>query len=393
MLLPDYRLVGSPGRFKNGHGGRAQCYAQRFRLLHERPRRVRSVSLQTTDAAVARRRAVRYVEARVREIQEGRDPEARTANRRIEDALSEYIGNLLAVGNSAKQASLVKQRIKAVIRKARLKEYAQVDAVTVTKAIASLKTEIGFKATTANKYREALRAWTRWAKKNGRWPSDPLADMPKFKGDTSNSRPRAILTDPEFELLLCATRGGPVRRNLTGEQRYWLYLLASQTGLRAQELNSLSPASFHLDAEQPYVEVHCTISKRRTTDRILLRQDFAALLRPWLRQQPAKRRLWANSRSWFYKAPTMLRQDLQASGVSHERKTNQGISIIDFHSFRAYRVTKAMMSGKNSRVVMATVRLSCESLLNRYVKIPSSEITDCTEAVPLPRLPSGASDQ
>jgi hypothetical protein len=160
-VLFDYKLIGSPRRFKDGRGNPADSYLQRWRLLRDPARKIRSVSLQTTDAAVARRRAVRFVENRIREIQEGRDPQSRTANRRIEEALGEYVNDLLATGNSPKQANLVQKRIKAVIRKARLKEYAQIDAVTVTKAIASLKTEIDFTTTTANKYREALRAWSK----------------------------------------------------------------------------------------------------------------------------------------------------------------------------------------------------------------------------------------
>jgi hypothetical protein len=61
-------------------------------------------------------------------------------------------------------------------------------------------------------------------------------------------------------------------------------------------------------------------------------------------------------------------------------------ATIDFHSFRSYRVTKAIMSGKNSRVVMETVRLSSESLLARYTKIPQAAIADLVDAVPVPRL-------
>lgn len=156
--------------------------------------------------------------------------------------------------------------------------------------------------------------------------------------------------------------------------------------MRAQELHSLTPSSFHLSGDAPYVEVHCTVSKRRTTDRILLRRDFAELLAPWLAEQPADLRLWAGSKSWWYKASHMLHQDLIAVGLPREVQTDQGQAIIDFHSFRAYRVTKAMLTGKSSRVVMATVRLSCESLLDRYLKIPASEITECTESVPLPNV-------
>ena len=56
---------------------------------------------------------------------------------------------------------------------------------------------------------------------------------------------------------------------------YWLYMLASQTGLRAQELNSLRPTSFDLISNPAIVTIACTVSKRRKTDIILLSRDFA----------------------------------------------------------------------------------------------------------------------
>ena len=79
----------------------------------------------------------------------------------------------------------------------------------------------------------------------------------------------------------------------------------------------------------------------------------------------------------------MLRLDLAAAGIAHERDG----AVIDFHSFRCYRVTQAIMSGRSSRVVMETVRLSSEALLARYTKIPQAAIADLVEAVPVPRLP------
>ncbi|MBA3481442.1 MAG: hypothetical protein H0T51_06465 [Pirellulales bacterium] len=82
----------------------------------------------------------------------------------------------------------------------------------------------------------------------------------------------------------------------------------------------------------------------------------------------------------------MLRHDLTAAGLMHTVNTPDGPAVIDFHSFRALRVTNAVMTGANSRVVLAAVRLSCESLLDRYAKIPSSEITACTMAIPLPKI-------
>jgi hypothetical protein len=56
VLLAEYKLVGAPRRFLNGRGRKGKCYAQKFRLLRDPARRVRSVSLKTADAAAARRR-------------------------------------------------------------------------------------------------------------------------------------------------------------------------------------------------------------------------------------------------------------------------------------------------------------------------------------------------
>ena len=293
------------------------------------------------------------------------------------------MGDLGALGNSEKHIATVTTRINRVIKVARLKEYGQVDAVAVTKAIGKLMKKHKFGVTTANKYAEAMRAWSRWMKKNNRWPVNILENMSKLKGDTSPKRRRAILSDAEFEKLLRSTKDGPDRRNLSSMQRVWLYLIASQSGARAQELHSLKPSSFHLDAEPPYVEIHCTISKRRTTDQIMLRHDFAEMLRPWLSVQDPERRLWGCSSSWYYKAANMLRADLKEAGIGHER----GGAQIDFHSFRCYRVTHAILTGQSSRVVMHTVRLSSEALLARYAKISQQDVAALVESVPLPRMP------
>lgn len=387
MHLPDYRLVSSPGRFKNGRGKRLKCYAQRFRLLSDPARQVRSVSLQTTDATVARRRAVVYVERRIHELVLQTDPHARTLASGIHAALVEYIDDLIAQGNTRRQASLVRRRIERVLAEAKITEYAQLDAVKAVKAIASLQDKGEFSTTTtANRYREGIRAWSRWMKRHGRWPANVLEEMSKFKGDSTTSRRRAILSDGQFSKLLAATKKGPPIRNLSGTSRFWLYLVASQTGLRAQELNSLSPSSFHLKSLPAFVQVDCTVSKRRTLDRIELRADFAKLLAAWLSGKPRHERLWGGSRSWWYKAASILREDLKAAGIPSEVHTPDGPALVDFHSFRAYRVTQAILSGANSRVVLATVRLSSEALLDRYAKIPQSEITACTEAIPLPSV-------
>ncbi len=391
MQLPDFKLIGEPGRFKNGHDKQARHFAQRFRLLGDTSRKIRSVSLQTTDKTVARRRAVSRVEAKVFELTMVRNLNFRTEHGSIQAVLGEYVDDLLANGNTEKQAELVQGRIELVIEKAGFTEYAQVDAVQVVKAIKELQDKGQFQATsTANKYLEAVRAWTRWLLMHERWDRDPLAAARRIKGDTSNTRPRTILSQEAFAKLLRVTRGQPNRRNLSGEQRYWLYLIASQTGLRAQELHSLTPANFHLNEQPPYVEIRNTISKRGKKtgkkDRLELQQAFVEMLRPWLKGQPPDERLWGESRSWWYKAADILRADLEAAEISHRVQTRDGWAVVDFHSFRGLQVTNAMRTGQPSRIVMKVARLSSEQLLERYVKISEAEITACVEAMPLPTL-------
>jgi integrase len=383
MVLPDYKMIGGPKRFMDGHGRKSASFMQRYRLLTDSSRKLRSVSLQTTDLTVARRRAVKFVEDKLRKQLIASNPEASTVSKGIAAALKEYLADLNATGNSSKQIATVKMRIERIIKQAKFNEYAQVDGVKVVNAIDKLATKHKFGTATKNRHREAMRAWSGWMKRNHRWPINMLEDMALFKGDTTLARERAILSDGEFEKLLASVLVSKDRRNLSGEQRYWLYLTASQSGLRANELHSLKPSSFDLTSEPPTLTVHCTISKRRQTDTVVLSRDFARAIKPWLASLDHDRSIWGCSASWSDKAASMLRLDLEEASISHKR----GKTVVDFHSFRAYRVTKALLSGRSSRTVMENVRLSSEALLMRYTKIPQAALVDLVDAVPMPKLP------
>src|SRR5687768_8906335 len=61
-----------------------------------------------------------------------------------------------------------------------------------------------------------------------------------------------------------------------------LYRLALGTGLRANELRSLTPGSFLLDAEHPGVTVEAGYSKRRRRDVQPLTPGLTRQLKTWL---------------------------------------------------------------------------------------------------------------
>ena len=59
--------------------------------------------------------------------------------------------------------------------------------------------------------------------------------------------PRRALEIDELRRLLEVTKNGPTRFGMTGYERYLLYRLAAETGLRANELRSLKVCSFDFD--------------------------------------------------------------------------------------------------------------------------------------------------
>jgi hypothetical protein len=142
-------------------------------------------------------------------------------------------------------------------------------------------------------------------------------------------------------------------------------------------------SNFDFISDPPTMTIECTISKRRTHDTIILNRDYADLMKRWLAHRVADRKIWGNTK-WYAKGALILRADLLESGIASERDDG---SVIDLHSFRCYRVTKALLSGRSSRTVMESVRLSSESLLHRYTKLPQAAVVDLVDAVPLPKLP------
>ncbi|MCH7511740.1 MAG: hypothetical protein IIB19_05170 [Chloroflexi bacterium] len=186
MSSLEYVLRGNPERYKSGRGKRCKNYSQKFRILSEPIRQIRNVTLKTKDKAVARARVKEYVEQKVREIVLKQDPELRTKCNGIMVGLQEWIDNKLACGDTEKDTYSVQTKIKLIIKEAGFTEFAEVDAVKAIKAIADLQRKRKFRTVTANRYLEALKAWTHWLYVHERWERDPLAIVRKFKGDLSN---------------------------------------------------------------------------------------------------------------------------------------------------------------------------------------------------------------
>ena len=160
---------------------------------------------------------------------------------------------------------------------------ADITAEKVDEALAGLR-QSGTGLRTSNGYFRAMRTFCRWLVRTKRTSENPVADLSCMKvTEADRKHRRRPLNDEELALLLAAARKSPEPfMGLSGPDRAMLYLVAVDTGLRASELASLTPASFDLDAAQPVVRCRAGYTKNGAEAELPLRQDMAATLRDWL---------------------------------------------------------------------------------------------------------------
>ena len=122
---------------------------------------------------------------------------------------------------------------------------------------------------------------------------NPLADM-KGPSPTEEIRhDRRALTLEELLHLLDVTRKSDWSfRDLNGEDRFFLYLTACETGYRRKELASLTPASFDLDGDPPTATLPGRLTKNKRLATQPLPADVAEALRGYLAGRPQGTPLW-----------------------------------------------------------------------------------------------------
>jgi len=168
----------------------------------------------------------------------------------------------------------------------------------------------GMAAATRNEYRGAWVTFANWAVKMGRLASNPFERVPRADVKIDRRRTRRALTEDELVRLLDVARRRPlldrmtvhrgprkgevyaklrpeVRRRLErlGRERALIYKTLVLTGLRKNELATLTVGQLVLDAKPAYLVLDAAHEKSREGNTIPLRADLAAELREWLREK------------------------------------------------------------------------------------------------------------
>ena len=282
-----------------------------------------------------------------------------------EQALRDGVASRRQKGRPAtpQHVQLTGNRIRAVIDGIRARTFADIDAGRVARYLRERQEE-GLGGKSAAHYFGALAAFLAWAVRQRLLPEHPLRDVSKPDAAVEKRHARRALERDEVKALLDAARLAPERFNVSGEERYWLYRLAVETGFRAGELRGLTRASLALDAVAPSATVLAAFAKNRRDRTVPLSPDTAAGLSGLVGNKLPNARVFRLPRK--ENIVKMLRGDLERAGVAYVDDAGR---YADFHSLRVTFATNLIAAGVDVKTAQELLGHSTPTMtLNVYAK-------------------------
>ncbi len=309
------------------------------------------------------------------------------------------------------------------------------------------QTDADMGAATRNGYRETLIMFANWCVQNQRLTANPFKTVPKADAKCDRRRQRRAMTEAELVLLLRVARLRPLaefgresvavaddeaevngktpkrsnwlkaaltldgvqaaveraRERLAnnpefveklerlGRERALIYKTLVLTGLRRNELASLTVGQLELDGPLPFVALNAADEKNRQGSTIPLRADLANDLRDWLSDtpQPSTLRLRNDRGTCDSKRPPftvpkglvrILDRDLAAAGIP---KRDERERTLDVHALRTSFGTLLSKGGVAPRTAQAAMRHSTIDLtMNVYTDPKLLDVHGALDALP-----------
>ena len=241
------------------------------------------------------------------------------------------------------------------------------------------KVKPGIGAQTFNFYVQAIKQFCRWMVKERRASESPVAHLEGLNVKTDRRRRRRALSIDEVHRLLAAAHDGPQRGGMSGPERALLYRVALETGLRANELRSLTRASFDLNGAPPTVTVEAAYSKHRREDVLPLRPDMAAVLRTCLARKVSTASAFNMPKG---RRPVIeaFRGDLADAGVPYRYSSDL---VADFHALRHTFITTLVLGGVHPKTAQTLARHSTITLtMDRYTHTIHGDLSTALSCLP-----------
>jgi integrase len=206
--------------------------------------------------------------------------------RPLADHLKDFVAALAAKGGSPNHCKVSATRIGRIIAIAGFRRISDLSLSRSLDALATLRAD-GFSQETINHHIRAVKAFSRWLWRDKRDRDHALAHLATKTTDADRRRTRRALTPEEAIRLVSVTEPRPLDGGLSGPDRAMLYSIALATGLRRDELKSITPESFDLQSTPPVVRVLAGYCKNGKEAIQPLPEALAVRLAPWLAVRPS----------------------------------------------------------------------------------------------------------
>ncbi len=245
---------------------------------------------------------------------------------------------------------------------------------------------------------------------------NPFSGIPKANVQADIKRERRALSEKELRRLFRATRIRPlveaktvrrgpnkgeqaakvrpkteVRLQRLGRERELIYRTLAFTGLRQNELASITVAQVHTSANPPYIDLNAADEKSGRGTKIPLRRDLAVLLTAWIDEKPHSQPVLSMANAGrvdpstkLFNVPAqlvkILDRDLIAAGIP--KRDDRGRTI-DVHALRHSFGTMLAKSGATPKESQLAMRHSkIELTMNTYVDASLVDVVGAVESLP-----------
>ena len=305
----------------------------------------------------------------------------------LAEHLEDFKKSLSARSNTEEHVMQTVQRVKKVIEGCRFATWNNIQASKVQSYVASLRDgKNGIGASTFNCYLKAAKQFCKWMVQDRRASESPIEYLKceTVRKVVDEEHPRRALEIDELRRLLEVTKAGGKRFGMTGYERYLLYRLSAETGLRAKELRSLKVCSFDFDNLIVRVSGANTKNKREAVQP--LRLDTAEELKRFFSDKmPNLRAFGGTCKKLTNRTAEMLKADLADADISY---VVNGL-YFDFHALRHQTGMLLVASGVHPKVAQSIMRHGDINLtLSRYSHTLTGQEAKAVEAMPDLSLPS-----
>lgn len=288
-----------------------------------------------------------------RELWNKHTAKKKNMDKTLDEHLKDFKEFLLAKGNDAHYSKQVKSDLSKMFSECQFKYISDIDANLVSGYLKGRRDK-GLGEKTSNAYLKSAKQFCRWAIKAQRsFTVSPLEYLDCMKVTEKRRKRRVLEIDELLKLLETAKASTEERYGLSGYERYFLYRLATETGLRANELRSLTVSSF--DFNSCTVTVEAGYSKRRRRDVLPLRPDTVQELKTFFDGKlPTVKAFCGRYKQLTDRTAEMIKEDLEEAGIDYCVVGR----YFDFHSLRHETGTLLATSGVEPKVAQELLRHS-----------------------------------